>query len=250
MIYKANEILVLVDDGHGWETKYGYKSTPKLDDGTFIRENTFNHATKELLKQVLINQGIHVFDVSPERTDTPLKLRTDRANEQMKAGKYKLYLFISIHFNSMGLYWDDSVGGIETYFYPGSKEGKKLADIVHSQLLKGTDLKDRHVKSANFHVLRETMMTAILCELGFMSNHVEANLMTNIAYQNECSTEIAMGICQYAGIEWQKPIDELERLTRIVSPQYYNVWLKHFRSNMKYNWQGFIESALRKSYTK
>ena len=250
MVYKPNEILVLLDDGHGWEVKYGYKTTPKFDDGSFIIENTFNHATKELLKQSLIEQGFNVFDVSPERTDTKLELRPARANEQMKAGKYKAYIFISIHFNSIGLYWDDGVGGIETYHYPGSVEGTKLAKAVHEMLLKGTDLKDRGVKEANLCVLRETDMPAILLECGFMSNHTEANLMRNIAYQQECATEVTMGVCNYFGITYSKPVDELERLTKIISPQYSPVWLKHFRANAKYNWVGFMESALMKTYTK
>ena len=227
------------------------KRTPKFEDGSYIKENVFNHATKVILMDTLKDQGFNVYDVSPGRQDDSLKTRTDRANAEYKKKKYKAYIFISIHYNAIGYYWDDKVGGIETYHYPGSSNGKKLAEKVHYQLLKGTDLKDRHVKSANFHVLRETAMPAILCECGFMSNHVEAKLMKNLAYQEECAIEICKGVCDYFGIKYTDNVtDELERLTKIISPKYYKVWLKHFRANMKLNWIGFMESALKKKYTK
>lgn len=242
----AKEIMVIVDDGHGWETVYGYKTTPKFDDGTFIRENEFNHAAKVLLMEQLKAQGFNVYDVSPERTDTPLTVRTDRANQIMKEEKYKAYIFISIHFNSMGIVWNDNAGGIETYHYPTSTNGKKLAQCVHNQLLKGTDLKDRGVKSANFHVLRETSMTAILLECGFMSNHTEAKLMLNIEYQQECALEAVKGVCDYFGIKYQEPISKLEEYTRIISPVYYAVWMKHFKASTKLPWEEFLKSALSK----
>jgi N-acetylmuramoyl-L-alanine amidase len=246
---KAKEILVIVDDGHGLET--AGKRTPKFEDGTFIKENEFNHPTKKIVMDELKDQGFNVFDVSPERTDTSLKTRSDRANAEYKKKKYKAYIYISIHYNAIGYYWEDKVGGIETYHYPTSSKGKKLAEKIHNQLLKGTDLKDRHVKSANFHVLRETAMPAVLLECGFMSNHTEAKLMKNLAYQEECAIEITKGVCDYFGIKYKNTaVDELERLTKIISPKYYPVWLKHFRSNMKLNWVGFMESALRKKYIK
>jgi len=243
---KTSEILVIVNDGHGNETKYGYKTTPKFEDGTFIRENAFNHATKVLLIEQLKQHGFNVYDVSPERSDTPLETRTDRANDEMKKDKYEAYIYISIHFNSMGIVWNDKAGGIETYHYPTSTEGKKLAKAIHNQLLKGTDLKDRGVKTANFHELRETNMYAVLLELGFMSNHVEANLMLNVAYQQECVIEIVKGVCDYFNIKYIVPTSKLELYTKHISPNYYNVWLKHFKSSAKLNWEGFLESALMK----
>jgi N-acetylmuramoyl-L-alanine amidase len=241
---KINEILVILDDGHGLETLG--KRTPKYSNGIQIKENVFNHATKELLINELNKFNINTYDVSPERTDTSLKTRTDRANYKMNKKEYNYYIFISIHFNAIGSYWNDNVGGIETYHYPGSEKGHILAKKVHNQLLKGTDLKDRHVKSANFHVLRETKMPAILCECGFMSNHIEANLMNNIRYQKECAREITSGIFDYFEIKKPNIISELEKLTKIISPQYHKTWMKHFNNYPNLNWLGFIKSTLEK----
>jgi len=240
-------IGVIIDDGHGMETPG--KRTPLFKDGTHIKENEFNHATKVLLMESLKTQGFGVYDVSPERTDTPLNVRTTRANAYQQLNKYKVYIYISIHFNAIGDYWNDNVGGIETYYHPNSTNGKKLATIVHKWLLKGTNLKDRKVQSANFHVLRETnkYITAILLECGFMSNSIEAQLMKNLAYQQECTIEVTKGVCEYFNIPYKEPINDLEKYTRHISPQYYSVWLKHFEANKHLNWEGLLYQALVKN---
>lgn len=238
------DICIIVDDGHGTETKG--KRTPDFDDGSHIKENEFNHPTKILLTQYLIAQGFGVYDVSPERTDTPLSIRTDRANDFQKLNKYKIYIFISIHFNAIDSKWNDLVGGIETYYHPVSTNGKKLATIVQKWLLKGTKLKDRKAQSANFHVLRETNkhITAILVECGFMSNKTEALLMRNVEYQKECALEITKGVCEYFNITYKEQITNLEKYIRHISPRYHDVWLKHFKANEKLNWEGLLYQAL------
>jgi N-acetylmuramoyl-L-alanine amidase len=184
-----------------------------------------------------------------------LETRTDRANKQYDLHKYKFYIYVSWHFNSMGSRWNDKAGGIETFYHDGSTEGKKLANAIHKQLLKGTNLKDRGVKKdttiykSGFHELRETIMPAVLLECGFMSNHIEANLMKNINYQHECAIEALKGICDYFGIgykEEKEKISKLEEYTRIISPKYYKVWMKHFRASSGLPWEEFLKNALRK----
>ena len=53
--------------------------------------------------------------------------------------------------------------------------------------------------TANFHVLRETHMPAVLCECAFMDNLREANLLLSDAFRRECADEICKGICEYFG---------------------------------------------------
>lgn len=246
MGYKTNQILVCCDDGHGLET--AGKRTPKYSDGSIIHENEFNHPTKVLLIEALKRQGFKTCDVSPARTDNSLSDRCTRANKAMKAGNYttSTCCYISIHFNAMNSYWQDNVGGIETYSYYTSTKGAKLSKAVHEQLLKGTNLKDRKTKTAGFYVLKYTAMPSILCECGFMDNKVEAQLMLNLNYQNECAEEICKGVCNYYGITYIEPIsNDLEALVKKISPNYYDIWLKHFKAYPDLNWLGFIESAMK-----
>jgi N-acetylmuramoyl-L-alanine amidase len=183
--------IVAVDDGHGFATVG--KRTP---DG--YKENEFNHFTKEFLKEELIINGFKVVDCSPTREDNPLKNRCEIAN------KYKADIFASIHFNAFNGTWG-TWGGIETYHYNNSVEGRKLATLVHQQLMQGTAMQDRGIKSAGFYVLKNTSMPAILCECGFMDNKREAALMKSETYRKECSSEICKGICNYFGVTY-KPV--------------------------------------------
>ena len=152
----------------------------------------------------------------------------------------------------MGYYWDDNTGGTEIFYHGGSIEGKKLATAINKQLIKGTNLKDRGVKSdktiyiSGFYELRETIMPAVLLECGFMSNHVEANLMRNLKYQQECAIETLKGICDYFSIKYLESKNNLEKYIKHISPNYWQVWMKHFKASSRLNWEGLLHEALRK----
>lgn len=93
---------------------------------------------------------------------------------------------------------------METYHYPGSSKGRKLAQCIHEFVIKGTPQKNRGIKTANFYVLRNTRMPAVLVEYGFMDDPGlrEARLMINENFQRECARETAQGICKYFGVPY------------------------------------------------
>jgi len=230
---------VACSDGHGMET--AGKRTPEYPDGTQIRENEFNHACKTFLIEELKRQPqLTPYDVSPERTDTPLYVRTNRANNK------KCNIFWSGHFNALTNSWRSGEGGIETYHYPNSSSGKKLATSIHKYSLQGTPLKNRGVKSANFFVLRETTMPAVLSEFGFMDILKEANLMRDLNYQKECAIEVCKGICEYFNLTYvpETPSGKknYEQILKEVS-KWSHVYLEDLKTIHKegHNWKGLIE---------
>ncbi|MGH4120847.1 N-acetylmuramoyl-L-alanine amidase family protein [Clostridium sp.] len=81
--------------------------------------------------------------------------------------------FISFHRNA---YVPEKAKGAETYTYinTGAKS-KALAKRVQAALV-CLGFVDRGVKSANFHVLRETKAPAILIEIGFIDNTNDNNV--------------------------------------------------------------------------
>jgi hypothetical protein len=54
---------------------------------------------------------------------------------------------------------------------------------------------------ANFHVLRETRMPAILVECGFMTNREEYGLLKSDAYRRKCAEAIVIGIVEVYGLK-------------------------------------------------
>jgi N-acetylmuramoyl-L-alanine amidase len=181
---------IAVDDGHGLETA-GKQSPNKT------KENSFNDAVKQYLIDELKRNNFEVVDCSPERTDNTLRDRCDRAN------KAKANIFISIHYNAIGDVWQNQISGIETYSYPGSSISKSLAETIHNQLISGLKRKDNGTKTANFYVLRNTNMPAILLELGYMDSASDYELMLSNDYRQNCASEICRGICKYFGISYK-----------------------------------------------
>jgi N-acetylmuramoyl-L-alanine amidase len=191
----ARKFKVALSDGHG--TLTAGKRTP---DG--YRENYFNEAVVDFLKVELIRCGFDVLLVAPTDADTSLTARTNAAN------KWGADVYVSVHYNALASKWRSGEGGIETYYYPGSASGKKLADALHKEVIKGTPLKNRGVKSANLHEVRESAMPAALLELGFMDIKKEAELMKSTAYRKECAVEIAQGLCNYFGVKYVPEVAE------------------------------------------
>src|SRR5690606_33010714 len=87
-------------------------------------------------------------------------------------------LFVSVHINAGG------GTGFESYIYSGgvSAATKKFQDVLHSTIAAGCGLKDRGQKRANYHVLRETVMPAVLTENGFIDHKNDAAKLKDTAW--------------------------------------------------------------------
>ncbi|MBD3108572.1 N-acetylmuramoyl-L-alanine amidase [Bacillus sp. AGMB 02131] len=177
---------IVLDAGHGYET--AGKRSPNG-----VREYEINRAiaiyTRDLLTAY---QNVSVYFTHSDKRDVPLKARTDQANS------LKADCFVSIHANAYGdgKSWN-SAHGIETYVHPDAdSETITLAELVQRQLFISTGLRNRGVKQANFHVLRETKMTAILVECGFMTNEGEMRLLKTETFRRACAEAIAKGIAE------------------------------------------------------
>lgn len=182
---------VVLDAGHGPDT--AGKRTP---DGT-LREFHFNvpvaQYAADLLKQY---EEVEVMFTHEQGSDVPLSTRTNKANA------WGADLFVSIHANAAGDGGWSSARGIETYVHTNRPAAAvALANAVQRQLIKATNLADRGVKSANFQVLRETKMTAVLVECGFMTNREEAALLKSDGFRKVCAAAIVAGIEETYGLK-------------------------------------------------
>ena len=144
--------------------------------------------------------------------------RVRRANNHPK-DQYKP-AFVSLHGNAgpspdLETYADDSVRGIETWYFYGSKVGRIMARVFHAHLLKHTrrfvettqakvPAASRHIvdrglrskKTGQFYVLRATRMPAVLIESGFMNSRFDVLLMVLPGYRQAVADSVVDSICE------------------------------------------------------
>lgn len=158
-------VKIVLDAGHGHNT-LGKRSP----DGE--REWGFNNLVVQACATKLATyENVHVLRVDDPtgKTDVPVWERTDRANV------WNADVYVAVHHNANRGKWGDWTG-VETYVMDSptvSLKSVELASLVSPQIAKAMGLRDRGVKRANFHVLRETKMPAILTEGGFMDSLID-----------------------------------------------------------------------------
>lgn len=187
---KVGEIMkIAIDNGHGLNT--AGKRTPLFPDGTFIKEWEFNHPTALKLANILQADGHEVLLVSNTTEDTPLSTRVSLAN------KWGADLFISFHYNAYQGVWGTH-GGAEIFHALNSTNGKRAAELIHSEVMKVVTWRNRGVKPhSSLYVLNRTVMPAVLLEVGFMDNLIEASMMKNSEFQYKIAMAVANGVNQY-----------------------------------------------------
>ncbi|RSD25231.1 N-acetylmuramoyl-L-alanine amidase [Mesobacillus subterraneus] len=176
---------IMLDAGHGYNTPG--KRSP---DG--MREYEFNRAVANYARDLLANyNNVTVYFSHSDQQDVSLKARTDKANS------LNVDIFVSIHANAFGSGGWNSAGGIETYVYPSRPPvAYQLAQKIQRNLVVATGLQNRGVKTADFHVLRETRMDAVLVECGFMTNREEIKLLRSETYRRTIAEGIVKSLAE------------------------------------------------------
>ncbi|WP_409251966.1 N-acetylmuramoyl-L-alanine amidase [Bacillus sp. SCS-153A] len=183
---------IIIDAGHGY-------STPGKRSPSGMREYEFNRAAAQSVKKNLLSyENTEVFFTHSDHKDVSLDQRTDWANF------IKADVFISIHANAFGSGWNEA-RGVETYVHLTNPQAAvRLANTIQNRLAAMTGLVNRGVKTADFHVLRETEMTAVLVECGFMTNRKEAELLQSPVYRNTCGQAIALALADFYRLKKKK----------------------------------------------
>lgn len=143
---------------------------------------------------ILKDYDVDVFYSRMTDTDVTLSSRTTSANN------VGADVFVSVHCNSAT---NTNARGVETYCY--KFKYSPLADTIHKRIVSDTSLYkiDRKVKEGDFHVVRETKMSACLVETAFISNDEDRWLLKN--KKEEYAKAIAYGILDYLGITVKVP---------------------------------------------
>jgi N-acetylmuramoyl-L-alanine amidase len=167
---RTQRYLWCLDNGHG-ELQKG-KRAPAPVDGKLFEEWEFNRDIVRRIIESLQRNGVAFYNVVPEtQVESFLKGRVDRANNK-QSDLPKIY--VSIHANAAGLpgpgQFANGIGGLETFHFPGSKSGKRLATTFQRYMVSELGWRDRGVKEYPFYVLKHTSMPSVLTENGFYTD--------------------------------------------------------------------------------
>lgn len=171
-----------LDYGHGGRDPGAiYKSRKEKDDVLKLGKR---------VASILRSYDIKIDETRTSDKTVSLKERSDF--ERKKNHDY----FISFHRNA---FKPEQANGVETYTYINqSEKGKDMAEKIQKSLV-DIGFRNRGVKKANFHVLRETKSAAILIEIGFVDNTKDNQLFDNKF--DEMANSISEAILSQLGIK-------------------------------------------------
>ena len=179
---QQSSVKIFLDPGHGGSDPGG--------SGYGLREKDVVLDIALKTEKVLTTkyQGVEV-ELS-RRNDTFIEL-TERANH---ANRWGAHYFVSLHNNA----FNGSTRGFETFIHNGnvSQETRNRQQDIHSYLSGRLNVPDRGQKTANFSVLRNTNMPAILIEYLFIDNFTENALLKNENYRQQLAQYTADAIAQ------------------------------------------------------
>lgn len=178
--------VVVIDPGHG--------GSDSGATGGGLQEKNLTLKIAKRIENKLKNYDVTVRMTRSNDKTMSLKDRTDFAN------KIGADYFASIHINAGG------GTGYEDYIYNGLRDSGttgKMRATVHEEvnkLLGKHGIKNRGKMKANFHVLRETKMSAMLSENLFIDTEADQQFLKNGNFLNALGDAVARGIANALGL--------------------------------------------------
>jgi N-acetylmuramoyl-L-alanine amidase len=178
--------IVMLDPGHGG------KDPGAVGNG--LRE-----------KDLVLNICQRVKNYMEMRYEVDCKLTRDDdrfidlSRRTTMARGYGAEALVSVHINSATV---NTANGFESFIHPDdltNSPSAQLQNVVHRHLAKvwtDANRRDRGKKAANFHMVRE-FKPAVLVELGFIVNDVDASLLKRSGFLQLNAEALANGIAEH-----------------------------------------------------
>lgn len=172
-----------VDPGHGGADPGAV--------GNGLQEKNVTLKIAKKIKEIAENEydGVEVRLSRYSDETVSLNERTNQAND------WGADLLTSVHINAGG------GTGFESYIFNGnvSSTTKRAQDVIHDNIMSVLiryDVRDRGKKRANFHMLRESVMPAVLFENLFIDNPKDLKLLRDDKFIDDLPKAIAVGIAK------------------------------------------------------
>lgn len=189
---------IVIDPGHG-----GPDGGAEAKDSDKTEEKDITLIVANKLKNYLQQSGAVVY--LTRETDTDLAAESTEGLSRRKAEDMRNRLdfikskeadfFVTVHLNALpAKQWH----GAQTFYYPESKEGKHLAEMVQSEMKRQLENTDRSsMGMENIYLLKHVGIPGALLEIGFLSNEQERELLKTDDYQEKVAGSIYNGILRY-----------------------------------------------------
>lgn len=221
-------IKIGLDAGHGLHTSG--KQTP---DG--IKEWTLNDDVCDRIEAILKDYDCVIIrtDHNEGEIDEPL---SQRVKEYLKAG---VACLVSIHHNAFNNQWNCATG-VEVYTDRTPIAGDdKLANLIYQKLTTYTGLRGRGVKRANFQIINQDRIPAVLVEGGFMDSTIDYKVITSNEGKENYAKAVAESLIEFCGLKRKvEPAPQpLPEKIDVIYQVYDNVkkkWLPNVINNTDY----------------
>ena len=200
---------ILIDNGHGIQTKGKCSPDGKLLEYAYTRE-----LARQIVK-ILQYRGYDAELLVPEDDDIPLSERVRRVNEicltyepscPASTGHPDVIL-ISLHLNAAGdgTKWMNATGW-SCYTSKGQTQSDKLAECLYDAAIKNfpgrrirTDFSDGDSDwEEGFYILRKSLCPAVLTENFFMDSHSDLEYLQSRAGKRAVVNTHVKGLIEYA----------------------------------------------------
>lgn len=179
-------VKIYIDPGHG--------GTDSGAVGNGLKEKDVTLAIATRVKNMLVNEYSNA-TVRMSRTGDQTVSLTQRTTD---ANAWGAAFYMSIHINAGG------GNGYEDYIHSNLSDSSATAQVrntIHAEIVKLVDMPNRGKKKADFHVLRETNMQAILTENGFIDYASNAAKMKTSSWLNNVARGHVNGLEKALGLK-------------------------------------------------
>jgi len=176
-------VKIFIDPGHG--------GTDPGAVGNGLQEKNLTLQIGTRVRDMLVNEYNNVSVLMSRTGDQTLSL-TQRTNA---ANAWGADFLLSVHINAGG------GTGYEDFIYPGvGTPTTTYQSLIHEEIMKLVNFRDRGKKTANFHMLRESNMPALLTENGFIDNAEDAAKLKSASFIENIARGHVNGIVRSFGL--------------------------------------------------
>lgn len=180
-------VLLFLDPGHGG------KDAGAVGNGLKEKDLTLD-ISKRIQEGLLNYEDVTVL----MSRDSDIYLTLDQRTQ--KANKANADILLSVHINSAAA----SARGFETFVHPETRAATKaFQNVIHPEIFRAMNVNvpDRGKKAQNFHMLRESKMSAVLTENLFISNPSDAALLGKADFRQKIAQGHIIGLEKFLGLK-------------------------------------------------